>query len=279
MLNAANTNTEFAQQQLRGIVTGDVITAIALYEQGQRYELTHLQTTLDGGALSGTKHYVLDGGSANTLIVAATDSASPALAMVLVDPQSAGVSVAAYESVDGTPLATVRFDSVAVSDSQIIAQGSDAQQMLDNALAMAVYAISADILGACDAALSQTVAYLKVREQFGRALHTFQALQHRASDQHAEIEMLRSLVLGAGQTLSEGMNASSRADALAAGVMAAEVGDHVGREAIQMHGAIGMTADLGVGKYLMRANTLTRLFGDSDNYRDRFIDCIEETAA
>ena len=271
--------TDYADEQLRRIVAGDAVLALALYEQEQRYEFSNLKTSMQDGVLNGTKHYVLDGGVANTLIVAATKSASKELVLLAIDPTTPGVTVRPYDSVDGTPLATAGFNGVAVTDAQIIGQGAQAQTMLENALAMGVFAISADILGACEAALTQTVEYLKVREQFGRALHTFQALQHRASDQHAEIEMLRSLVLGAGQTLSDGLNASSRSDALAAGVMAAQVGDHVGREAIQMHGAIGMTADLGVGKYLMRANTLTRLFGDLDNYRDRFIQCIEETAA
>ncbi len=276
-------DSALAQELLRSLVGGDAVFGVAIYEQEHRYELDSLTTALapdgENASLSGTKHYVLDGGLATQLLVAAVDSASGALTSVAVDPEADGVTVSAYESVDGTSLATIRFKNVSVAKNQILATGAAAQQSLDSALAMGVYAISADILGACQAALTQTVEYLKVREQFGRALHTFQALQHRASDLHAEIEMLRSLVLGAGQTLSEGFSANSRADALAAGVMAAQVGDHVGREAIQMHGAIGMTADLGVGKYLMRANTQTLLFGDADNYRDRFTHCIEEIAA
>jgi alkylation response protein AidB-like acyl-CoA dehydrogenase len=115
------------------------------------------------------------------------------------------------------------------------------------------------------------VEYLKVREQFGTRLSRFQALQHRAADLHAEIEMLRSLVLGAAQTLSAGVDAAAMADAHAALIMAVDVGDHVGREAIQMHGAVGMTRDLGVGRYLMRANTLSRLFGDSDQSREDYL--------
>ncbi|MGB7181621.1 MAG: acyl-CoA dehydrogenase, partial [Burkholderiaceae bacterium] len=227
----------------------------------------------NGVVLNGSKHYVLDGGDANTIVVAAGSGGN--MGLYAVNPSADGVEVLPYSSVDETPLATVHLNNVHVPRSHCLVATDHGRIVLDEALALGAFGISADILGACEAALEKTVEYLKVREQFGSRLSTFQALQHRASDLHAEIEMLRSLVMGAAQTLAEGLNRQSMSDALAAAIMAAEVGDHVGREAIQMHGAVGMTHDLGVGRYLMRANTLTRLFGDADDCRLRYLALVD----
>ncbi|MGB7299549.1 MAG: acyl-CoA dehydrogenase [Burkholderiaceae bacterium] len=265
-----------AASALSAMSIGEHRFSLAVFEQATRYDIDALATSAtratgddNGVVLNGSKHYVLDGGDANTIVVAAGSGGN--MGLYAVNPSADGVEVLPYSSVDETPLATVHLNNVHVPRSHCLVATDHGRIVLDEALALGAFGISADILGACEAALEKTVEYLKVREQFGSRLSTFQALQHRASDLHAEIEMLRSLVMGAAQTLAEGLNRQSMSDALAAAIMAAEVGDHVGREAIQMHGAVGMTHDLGVGRYLMRANTLTRLFGDADDCRLRYL--------
>lgn len=259
---------------LAGVLTGEQRVSLAVFEQHARYSLESLETSATAGAdrmvmLNGCKHYVHDAAAAGYLVVAAGSGAS--VALYLVDTSSAGVQVSPYESVDGTSLGTVRLDHVLVPADNCLFDRAAGRCALDQALAMAIFTVSAQTLGACEVALEKTIDYLKVREQFGQRLASFQALQHRAADLHTDIEMLRSLVLGSAQSLSHGINDASMADAQAALIMAIDTGDRVGREAIQMHGAVGMTQDLGVGRYLMQSNTMGRVFSDADHAREDFL--------
>jgi alkylation response protein AidB-like acyl-CoA dehydrogenase len=172
----------------------------------------------------------------------------------------------------------VRAEGVTVPASARLVGPDDGLATLEQAFTLAAFTAAAEILGSCEAALTQTLDYLRTREQFGKPLATKQALQFRAADLHTDIEMLRSQVLGAANALSKGYSRRARADVAAAMALAVQTGDLVGREAIHLHGAIGMTRELGVGYHLLRADVLSRWLGSAEHFRAKFM-AMEEQAA
>jgi alkylation response protein AidB-like acyl-CoA dehydrogenase len=127
------------------------------------------------------------------------------------------------------------------------------------------------MLGASSAAFEMTLDYLKTRVQFGVAIGTFQALQHRAAKIFVELELLRSAVMLAQATIDEG--AGDHAIARAASVAKAKASEAamlVAHEGIQMHGGIGMTDEHDIGLYAKRARVAELTFGDAAYHRDRF---------
>jgi len=262
------------ERLLHGLASGAWRASLALLEDGARYDYRHMTLDAAAGQLSGRKRSVLEGDSADWLIVSCRREGEPAL--VAIERKADGVTATPYAAFDGTTLATLDFQRVAVAGDAVLARGPAALVALENAMALGALAAASEILGACEGAFQQTLDYLRVREQFGTPLARFQALQHRASDLHADMEMLRSLVLGAAQALAEA-DARGHGEAFAAMALAVDVGDRVCREAIQMHGGIGMTRELGIGQYLLRVNALSRLFGDAPHCANLYLQTLEES--
>lgn len=259
---------------------GDLRLALGVFEAGRRYDIAPqaLRARPDGESwrLDGAKQHVLDADLADWLVLcAALDDGSSDDGLFIVPRSSAGLAVRPYPAVGGASLSRVECDELRVAGGALVARGAKARRQLERALARARFWAAAETLGTCEAALAQTVEYLGIREQFGRRLASFQALQHRLADAHAELELLRSLVLGLRLELeAQPDGARAARDLAAAGALAAEIGDLIGREAIQLHGAIGMTQELGVGRTLMRVDFLWRLLGDAREQRDRLFETL-----
>lgn len=278
--------------------------ALAVAEQGQSYGRalgndargeTRATPDTRGWRLDGTKAFVLDAEDATCLLVSAridVDGFGDS-ALFMVDPAARGVEISAYDSVEGSRLATVTFDAARCASDALLTHGPLARAALEQSWLHGCLWAAAETLGACDAAFEQTIAYLRVREQFGRRLAEFQALQHRAADLFAELELLRSQVAGAGAALAamaERTGTESRAtgqsvaqasapvrlQVAAAATLAAEVGRRVTRDAIHLHGAIGMTEDLGIGRYLMRVDFLWQLLGGPSEQRELIVESLSE---
>ncbi|MEZ5653514.1 MAG: acyl-CoA dehydrogenase [Burkholderiaceae bacterium] len=260
------------------IGAGSVRLALGVLETERRFatDPRRLRAMADGDGwrLDGAKQHVLDGTDAHWWVVSAAIGDGPVAetGLFIVAADAAGATSTAYPAVGGARLAHLRMDSVRVSGAALLARGAPADDAIERAMRRARFWACGEVLGGCEAALAQTIDYLRIREQFGRTLASFQALQHRLADAHAELELLRSQVLGARLALEEDpAGARSACDLAAACAMAAEVGDLIGREAIQLHGAIGMTQELGVGRYLMRNDFLWRLLGDGQFQRERLL--------
>lgn len=267
---------------LEGTASGELRVAPAVLEGGARYDYrqTGLRALPDDTAghyrLSGCKRTVLEGDTADWLLVSCRlDGDGGERALVALPSDAAGIEIADYAAFDGTALATVTFNGAGFDGAAVIARGDQALDALDAAFALGALAAAAETLGACEAAFRRTLDYLRVREQFGTPIARFQALQHRASDLHADIELLRSLVAGAAGALDADA-APGRGEAFAAMALAVDVGDRVCREAIQMHGGIGMTRELGIGRYLLRVNALSRLLGDEPYNAGIYLQAMEE---
>jgi alkylation response protein AidB-like acyl-CoA dehydrogenase len=217
----------------------------------------------DDWVLTGEAHHVLDGDQADVLLAAARTPGG--VGLFEVDPRGRGVTRAAVTTMDTTRrLAIVRLDRApgrpigAIPGSAALARARD----------LACIALSAEQVGAAQRALELTVAYTKVRVQFGRAIGSFQALQHRMAGLHVLVESARSLSYAAADAAAEGA-ADLGLHAAAAKVYCSEALARVAGEMIQMHGAIGITWEHDAHRYLKRAHGAGQLFGRPSEHATR----------
>lgn len=267
-----------AQKQalLPAIASGDLTTALAL-EEAHHHNPTSINTSarIDGGnfILNGSKCFVLDGHSADKLIVVArtdgTPRSSDGLTLLLVDRDTAGVNCTRTLLADSRNAANIRFDNVVVPADNVLGAVNQGWSILEPVLDRGRVAIAAEMLGCAVEAFERTVAYLKERQQFGVLIGSFQALQHRAAQMQAEIELSRSVVL---QALSTVDDAPAQLPAMASLAKARlnELVKLVTNEAVQMHGGIGVTDELEIGFFLKRARVTMQIFGDSGFHKDRY---------
>jgi alkylation response protein AidB-like acyl-CoA dehydrogenase len=235
------------------IASGEVIATLAV-DEGPRFGGT-IATRIEGGKLSGVKEFVPEGDSAQLFVVAAEDG------LYLVSGEE-GISRSTRHLTDSRSHAQVRFDD---APAEKLPGPVTLTQLTDRAAA----ATCAEMLGMAEAAFAQTNDYLKTRVQFGQALASFQALQHRMAKMFTELELTRSVVEGALEAVDAGRGDVSQAVSLAK----ATAGDTlhlVSREMVQLHGGIGMTDEHDAGFYLKRARVLEAQWGNAAWHRDRF---------
>lgn len=257
------------------IIAGELQGAFAYLERQSRYEITDIGTRArqerSKWVLNGEKSIVLNGDAAQKIIVLARTSgdqvAPSGLSLFLVDAQAEGLEKVAYRMTDGREAANIRFDDV--SAEALIGTLGDGYSLVTPVVEQAMLAISADALGAMEFLYTQTVEYLKTRKQFGTHIGSFQALQHRAVDMFAACENSKSLLYRAVCSAAAG-DADAGKNLVALKVMIGRAGRHIGAEAIQMHGGMGMTDELSVGFYVKRLMIANTLFGDADYHQQRF---------
>jgi acyl-CoA dehydrogenase len=264
--------TEYLPQ----VAAGELTLALALEESPHhrpQHIATRLETAGDGFALSGEKVFVLDGHSADTLLVVARSSGDPGsrdgLSVVMVPRDTAGVAIERTVMADSRNTANIRFTDVAISGAQVIGTVGEAGTWLEDVLDRGRIALAAEMLGSVEEVFARTVAWLKERVQFGVPIGSFQALQHRAARLQAELELAQSVVLQALSTVDE----QPRQLALMASLAKAnlnELAKLATNEAVQMHGGIGVTDELEIGFFLKRARTAMQIFGDTGFHKDRY---------
>lgn len=264
---------------LPGIMEGKLQLATAYAEPGSRFNLANVETTarVDGDdvILNGSKTAVLNGSNAETLLVVARESgestAREGISVFMVDATSAGISVRAFANVDGKKSAEVTLADVRVPASTRLGEAGSALPALEKIIDRATVAVSAEAVGAMEALLTKTVEYSKTRKQFGTAIGTFQALQHRMADMFIECQLARSIVIMAAMKLDSGEDDVEKAKAVSAAK--SRVGKairKVSQEAIQIHGGIGMTEELDVGHLFKLVTAAEILFGNTDYHTERF---------
>lgn len=249
---------------LGGIADGTLVAVFAHSEPGGRYALTPTGVTARGSddhwTLDGVKEPVLVGERADVLIVsAALDSGSTGL--FLVQPDAEGMTRTGYRTFDGGRAAKVEFSgtpAVPLGDS-----GIDQSDAIALAVAKAQIAYSHEALGAMDTALRTTTEYLKTRKQFGVPLMTFQELTFRSADMYVSMELVRSTVMWSTLVLIDSDDPATIIEAATrAKLQVSKAGRHIGQDAIQLHGGIGMTAEYSVGHFTSRLTAIDHLLGD-----------------
>ncbi|MEZ5938820.1 MAG: acyl-CoA dehydrogenase family protein [Hyphomonadaceae bacterium] len=263
-------------EHLPTIASGARLTALAV-DDAAHHDPAYISMTASktgaGYTLSGEKKYVVDGPAADLLIVAARTSGKAGdeagLTLFLVAADAKGVTRTPLQTVDAHPAAHIRFDNVEVGAEAVLGAVDGGFQTLDQVLDRARIGLSAEMLGACDAAFEMTLEYLKTRKQFGQLIGSFQSLQHRASIMFTEIELTRSCVAAALDALDANANDIAEKASLAK-ARAGETIHLVSNETVQMHGGIGMTDEHDAGLYMKRARVLETLYGSEGFHRDRY---------
>ena len=142
----------------------------------------------------------------------------------------------------------------------------NALSLIEHAVDEAIAALCAEAVGVMQSMHDLTLEYLKTRKQFGRAIGSFQVLQHRSVDMLVALEGARSMAMFAAVMAAE-EDAKERGRAIsAAKVQIGRSGKHIGQEAVQLHGGIGMTMEYSVGHYFKRMTTIEQLYGDADGH-------------
>jgi alkylation response protein AidB-like acyl-CoA dehydrogenase len=231
-----------------------------------------------GYQLTGVRNSVPQAASAGAFLVdAATSDGS---IMVIVPGDLHGVHVASSRTVDGGGNGRVEFSEAStMGDEWLIAGARQGATLAADTYDRLLIAASAEMLGVTEAALDLAIVYMKTREQFGRPIGSFQALQHRAVNDHTEIELTRSLLYQVCAAWDGKRGRRSMAAAVKA--RASEAVLNVTKSAIQMHGAIGFTDEYDAGLYLRRAMTLAARYGNAAFHRARYmaLAAAEEAAA
>jgi alkylation response protein AidB-like acyl-CoA dehydrogenase len=260
-LVAAVGTAEQRGEILGGISEGTTIAVFAHAEPGTRWSPSAEGVTAtrsgDGWTLTGVKEPVPSGARADVLVVSAVVDGGTGLFLVQGDAE--GLTRTGYRTHDGTRSANVRLGS---TPAELLGGGGDQTAAIERALAETRIAYGHEAIGAMDTALRATAEYLKTRKQFGVTLNKFQALTFRAADMYVSLELARSIALWASMVQEAGGDVVSAADR--ARLQVSRAGRHIGKEAIQLHGGIGVTAEYSVGHYTSRLTAIDHLLGDGD---------------
>jgi hypothetical protein len=223
----------------------------------------------DGWRLTGVKEPVPGGARADVLVVSAVVEGGTAL--FLVPGDAAGLTRTGYRTHDGGRAANVTLDG---TPAELLGEGTaDRSADVERAQALARIAYANEAVGAMDTALRTTSEYLKTRKQFGVTLNRFQALTFRAADMYVSLELARSTALWASMVADAGGDVVVAGDR--ARLQTSRAGRHVGKEAIQLHGGIGVTAEYSVGHYTSRLTAIDHLLGDGDWAADRLAASVD----
>jgi alkylation response protein AidB-like acyl-CoA dehydrogenase len=252
---------------LPGIASGETIATLAFAEPSGRWDESGIEATArrDGGhwKISGTKLYVLDGHTADVVLVAARTDAGVSLFHVAGD--AAGLTRAPLTTMDPTrKQARLGFDAV---EATLIGSDGDGGRVLSRVLDLAAVALAAEQVGGAEMCLEMSVEYAKVRVQFDRPIGSFQAIKHKCADMLLEVESAKSAAYYAGWCASE-QNDELPAVASLAKAYCSDAYFYAASENIQIHGGIGFTWEHPAHLYFKRAKSSELLFGGATYHRE-----------
>jgi len=257
---------------LPAIASGEMQCSLA-WDETVRYQPHQIEcsaTVKDGGyVLNGIKLGVIDGMSATHFLVAAKVAEESGLALFVVPAIAPGISRAAFQALDTHVLAELQLQDVVLDKEARLGGQSFSLEALDRLLDIARIGQSAELMGLAVECFERTLVYLRERKQFGVPIGSFQALQHRAAMLYSELELCKSLVLGALQQLDEGLVDLAETASLCKSKLS-EIAMLATSEGIQMHGGIGMTDEFEIGFFYKRARIVETLLGDRYFHLDRF---------
>lgn len=261
------------------LAEGRLHLAFAFAEAQSRFDLFDVVTSAgkngSGYILNGHKGVVIHGGTADKIIVSARTAGGArekdGITLFLVDGNASGVSRRSYMTIDGLRAAEITLENVRLPAEAIIGEVDDGLPLIDDVVRRGIAAIAAEAVGIMDTMQTLTNEYLKTREQFGRPLAKFQALQHRMVDILIACEECRSAMLVATLRLDEADGALRDKAVAAAKVKIGQHGRFVGENAIQLHGGMGMTDEMHITHYFKRLAMIDTMFGDHAHHLKRYM--------
>ncbi len=251
------------QKYLPGLADGSRVATLALYDEPNWIHPDAVKLALADGHLTGTKPFVADAAAADLFIVACRTGAHFKLA--IIERDAPGVGVAVQPMMDQTKrIGTLTLD-VALDAMHLMPLAIEDLAFLSDCGAVAV---TAESVGAAEAALAMTTAYAKERIQFGSPIGKYQGVKHRLAEMFVDIESFKSLSYYAAWTVDDAPQELPRAASLAK-AYASDAFARIGIDGVQLHGAIGFTAEYDIQLYLKRSKWARPMYGDSDHHYER----------
>jgi alkylation response protein AidB-like acyl-CoA dehydrogenase len=255
------------KELLGGIASGETIATLALTEDNGRWDAEGITATAtksgDGYTIDGHKMFVLDGHTANLIIVAAKTGDSISLFTVAGD--AAGLTRTPLATMDQTrKQARLEFSG---TPAKLLGTEGEGWPVLSRVLDLAAVALAAEQVGGAQKCLEMSVDYAKVRVQFGRPIGSFQAIKHKCADMLLEVESAKSAAYYAGWAAAE-LNDELPTVASLAKAYCSDAYFHAAAENIQIHGGIGFTWEHDAHLYFKRAKSSQLLLGDPTYHRE-----------
>lgn len=246
----------------QAVATGETLAVLAWEEAHSRGDPLSLRTRAEQSAdgvwrLTGTKRAVRWAEQADVVLASAQTAQGPAVFRV-----TGPLALTAYRLIDDHPAADLVFEG---QPAELLAQGEPAARALTIALDAATAAVCAEAVGLMRTLLADTIDYTRQRKQFGQTLASFQVLQHRMVDMRMQIEQAAAAALLAALKPRESAVVSAAKTTIGDAVR------FVGQQAVQLHGAMGMTEELRVGHYFRRTTAIENQFGDGDRHLARYV--------
>ena len=253
------------RKYLGGIAAGQARSTVALVESDGSWDPSHLELSVTGDHLTGTKLFVTDAAVASFIVVAAQNG------VFVVEKNAPGMSIEPMKGMD----LTRKIYSVGLRSTPAEKLGGPGE--LGRALDIGTAALAAEMTGGMQRVLETTVAYAKTRKQFGKPIGIFQAVQHLCADMYLETESSRSAAYYASWALQE--NAPDAAKAVSIAKMyASDAGRTVGNRGIQVHGGMGFTWENDLHLYYRRAKASETMLGDATFHRERIAKLVIDAA-
>ncbi len=265
-------------QWLAPLIEGNLQAALAFAEPQGRFDIADICTTAKANGksfvLNGNKICVLNGGDADIIIIPARTSDEQAdengITLFAIPADSAGIERRAYRTVDAQQAADITLTDVKTEASAVLGEIGEGFNALQDVVDEATLAVCAEAVGIMRAMHEKTVEYSKNRVQFGVPIGSFQALQHRMVEMLMACEQSQSLLMWAVMLNTAG--SEDRQQAVSAlKYQVGTAGIQVAREAVQIHGGMGMTWELDIAHYFKRITAIDLLFGNADYHLDRFV--------
>jgi len=261
---------------LRQITTGALYLAFAHCERAARFDLSRVDTTArwtaEGWRLDGAKIAVLDGSAAHQIIVSACvrdeDRTPGAMSLFLVPAETAGLDVQDYPRLGGGRACNLELRDVRLPAEARLGDGDDMLPKIEGVIDRALAALGSEAVGIMQTLLDRTLDYTKVRRQFGRPLSANQVIRHRLADMAMSCDEARSIALRAALYADAEPAARGRA-ASGAKAKIGKCARFVAEQAVQLHGAMGVTEELDIGAYFKRLTAFDALFGGSPHHTRR----------
>jgi alkylation response protein AidB-like acyl-CoA dehydrogenase len=260
---------------LPALVAGTTIATVAFQEASGTWgesgvALTAARSSRGRFHLTGEKRFVLDAHAADLVVVPAR--APEGVTLFLVETSCPGITIQPMKTIDDTRrLSTVRLDGVEVDGSRVLSGVGSGWAPLQAIADVGRVALCAEMVGGAERALEMCTDYARVREQFGRPIGSFQAIQHKCADMLVRVEGARSMTFAAAMSLAN-RDEDAVSDASIAKSWCGEAYRSVTTEGVQIHGGLGFTWELDMHLFYKRAKSSETLLGDARFHRARLAD-------
>ncbi len=264
---------QYTADLLTGIANGDVVFALAIDDHNHHNPertVTTAMATSTGWSFHGEKVNVPGGNAATHFLVLAKRDSTDEIDLFVVSASE--VSCSSVKLIDSQDHANITLD-VSSAPHEALLLDANGVSLAPFALSAARIGMATEMLGLGKAAFEMTLEYVKIREQFGQLIGSFQAIQHRCAQMHIELELLDSCLQAAQRALDSG-DTHAAILACQAKALANETLELVTNETVQLHGGIGMTDEHDAGLYIKRARVCSQLFGSASYLRKRYADLV-----